>query len=81
MQLDREISEAILSATTARGSEKSICPSEIARVLYPDDWRKYMKDIVEVAIELQHQGKVIITQNGEAVDIAHIKGPIRIKSR
>ncbi|KGE14487.1 DUF3253 domain-containing protein [Sphingobacterium deserti] len=80
-QLSREknISQTILTTTAARGSEKSVCPSEIARMLYPEDWREHMKDVVDVAISLHHQGKVIITQKGVAIDVNHIKGPIRIK--
>lgn len=80
MQLDSDILETILSTATIRGPEKSFCPSEIARMLYPDDWRKHMKDVVDVAIDLHNQGKVVITQNGAPIDANHIKGPIRITS-
>jgi len=38
-----------------------------------------MTDVVEVAIELQQQNKVVITQKGLPIDVDHIKGPIRIK--
>lgn len=73
------ISEKILAVAMSRGAEKSTCPSEIARMLFPSDWRKHMKNIVDAAIDLQQQGKVVITQRGEPVDISQIKGPIRIK--
>lgn len=73
------IIERILSTAQARGSEKTFCPSEIARELFPEDWRAHMQDVVEVAIALQRQEKVLITQKGEPVDINHIKAPIRIK--
>ncbi|MDQ7949387.1 MAG: DUF3253 domain-containing protein [Pedobacter sp.] len=73
------ISRAILLTAAQRGAEKSTCPSEIARLLFPNDWRKHMKEVVDVAIDLQHQGKVLITQKGLPVDINKIKGPIRIK--
>jgi len=62
-----------------RGPDKTTCPSEIARKLFPNDWRRQMKSIVEAAIELHQQGKVVITQKGLSVDVDHIKGPIRIK--
>ncbi len=78
MQQD-PIIESILATAQARGDEKTFCPSEIARELFPEDWRAHMQEIVEVAIALQKQGKVVITQKGEPVDIDHIKGPIRIK--
>ena len=79
MQPDPDISKTILSTAMQRGPEKSTCPSEIARMLFPDDWRNHMKNVVDVAIDLHHQGKVLITQKGEAIDVNHIKGPIRIK--
>ncbi len=74
-----DISSAIKSTIIARGPEKSTCPSEIARMLFPEDWRAHMKDIVKVAIDLQNKGEVLITQKGMPIDINHIVGPIRIK--
>ncbi|OWK71371.1 DUF3253 domain-containing protein [Pedobacter sp. AJM] len=79
MRHHTDISATILLMAEQRGPEKSTCPSEIARRLYPDDWRKHMKNIREVAIGLHQQGKIMITQKGMPVDIDHIKGPIRIK--
>ena len=38
-----------------------------------------MKDVVDVAINLQHHKKVIITQKGIPINVDHINGPIRIK--
>jgi len=79
MQSDQIISQTILSVAAQRGKEKSTCPSEIARMLFPDDWRRHMNEVVEVAIDLQNHGKVLITQKGLPVEIDRIKGPIRIK--
>lgn len=73
------ISQTILSMATERGTDKTICPSEVARTMFPANWRKHMNEIREVAIDLQQQGKVTITQKGEPVDVNYIKGPIRIK--
>jgi hypothetical protein len=74
-----DILSTILFIANQRGPEKSTCPSEIARMLFPDDWREHMKDVVDVAIDLHNQGTVVITQKGIPVDVNHIKGPIRIK--
>ena len=74
-----EISETILSVARERGTEKSTCPSEIARMLFLNDWRRHMKEVVDVAISLQNCRKVVITQKGLPVDIDRIKGPVRIK--
>jgi len=79
MQHHTEIAETIMRVANDRGTEISTCPSEISRMLFPDDWRKHMKGVVDVAIDLHNQGKVVITQKGLPIDVNHIKGPIRIK--
>jgi hypothetical protein len=79
MQRRAKILTTILFVASQRGLEKSTCPSEIARMLFPDNWREQMKDVVDVAIDLHNQGKVVITQKGLPIDVNHIKGPIRIK--
>jgi hypothetical protein len=79
VQHQAEISATIISVANNRGKEKSTCPSEISRMLFPADWRKHMKEVVDTAIHLHKQGKVVITQKGSAIDVNQIKGPIRIK--
>jgi hypothetical protein len=64
---------------TERGTDKTICPSEVARIMFPANWRKHMDEVRQAAIALQQEGKVSITQKGEPVDVERIKGPIRIK--
>jgi hypothetical protein len=73
------ILKTILSMATKRGPDKSTCPSEIARELFPTDWRKHMQEVRDAAIELHQAGKVTITQKGRPVDTGNIKGPVRIK--
>jgi len=73
------IAGAILAVTSQRGPDKSTCPSEIARMLFPGDWRRQMKAVVETAIALHQQGKVVITQRGMPFDLFQINGPVRIK--
>lgn len=75
----KTISQTMLAMATERGPDKTICPSEVAREMFPANWRKHMDEIREVAVGLQQQGKVSITQKGEPVDVNNIKGPIRIK--
>ncbi|WP_229203995.1 DUF3253 domain-containing protein [Dyadobacter alkalitolerans] len=79
MQYYEKIATTILSTAIDRGVEKSTCPSEIARKLFPDDWRTHMKDVLGVAIDLHKKGSVMITQKGVPVDVHDIKGPVRIK--
>jgi DNA polymerase III delta prime subunit len=75
----KTIHQTILAMATERGPNKTICPSEVAREMFPENWRKHMEEIRQVAVELHQQGKVSITQKGEPVDVNYIKGPIRIK--
>lgn len=79
MQQKEKIAEHILAVAEQRGADKSTCPSEIARTLFPDHWRKQMATVMEVAIGLCVDGKISITQKGKAVDLEKIKGPVRIK--
>ncbi|GGB98168.1 DUF3253 domain-containing protein [Dyadobacter sediminis] len=79
MELYEKIEATVLSTAIHRGAEKSTCPSEIARMLFPDDWRKHMKDVLKVAIDLHNKGSIVITQKGMPVDVKNIKGPVRIK--
>lgn len=80
LDLKEKIASKMLAVAQQRGTEKSTCPSEIARMLFPDDWRSHMDEVVEIAVNLHHQHKVIITQKGKTIDVEHIKGPIRIKT-
>lgn len=73
------IQQAILDLARKRGKTKSFCPSEIARMLFPDDWRPYMGLIREITQDLADQGIVLITQKGQTVHTKAIKGPIRIQ--
>ncbi|WP_243837190.1 DUF3253 domain-containing protein [Mucilaginibacter gilvus] len=73
------MAQTILLMATERGPCKSTCPSEVARALFPHDWRKHMQEVRDAAVELHHAGHVTITQKGRPVDTGNIKGPIRIK--
>ena len=77
--MPNNIAQTILQMASQRAPDKTVCPSEIARTLFPDDWRKHMDEIRAEAIKLQNAGEVQITQKGKAVDVEHIKGPVRIK--
>lgn len=77
----REQIEASMRAMlAARKPESSICPSEVARELWPADaWREHMDDVRAVAGELAVAGEVKITQGENEVDLATVRGPIRIR--
>lgn len=72
----------ILRQTTERGAEKSICPSEVARALAPDEdsWRRLMGPIRAAAIRLARQGQVEVLRKGKPVPPdTEIRGVIRLR--
>jgi hypothetical protein len=73
------IQHCILEMATERGADKTICPSEVARALFPENWRNHMDEVRNVAFELRDTHQVLITQKGETLNNNDIKGPIRIK--
>jgi hypothetical protein len=76
------IRDAILAQTSARGATKSICPSEVARALEPEDWQKLMPRIRREAAVLAREGRIDILRKGKPVDPeAEIRGVIRLRIR
>ena len=72
---------AILHLAAARGPEKTICPSEIARHFLGHDekaWRHLMKPIRREAVALADEGRVTIRRKGRAVDPHDFRGIYRI---
>ena len=65
---------------SARAQTSSICPSDVARAVAPDDWRPLMEPVRAAARAMMADGEVQITQGGEVVaDPNDVKGPIRIR--
>jgi hypothetical protein len=77
--IEKRAHDAILELLDARGPDKTICPSEAARVLGGDaDFRPYMEPVREAAAKLADAGRIEVTQKGERVTIGEVKGPIRL---
>jgi hypothetical protein len=83
MSDDAVIEEAIITLCWKRGPEKTICPSEVARMLDADDaaWRSLMPAVRAAADRLVRRGLIEAMQGGRAVDMADVKGPIRFRLR
>lgn len=78
---DERLRQAILELARGRGPAKTICPSDAARAVDPENWRDLMDDARAVARELARDGDVEITQRGEVLDPdATWRGPIRIRA-
>jgi hypothetical protein len=77
---DATIADAILQLCSARGHGKTICPSEVARMLAADacGWRALMPDVRRVAAEMALRGEIVVNQRGAAVDPANARGAIRL---
>ena len=78
---DRQLEQTILSLLAARAASSSICPSDAARAVAPDEWRPLMEPARQAAARLVERGEVEITQRGEVIDPATARGPIRIRLR
>ena len=80
--MDDRIDAAILDLCARRGRTRSICPSEAARVLVPDDedWRRLMPRVRRRAVALAQDGRIEILRKGRPVeDLAQLKGVIRLR--
>ena len=73
------ITTTIIEQATQRGKDKTICPSEVARKLWPDEWRDHMEEVRKAAFALRNNGQVVITQKGHIITGDDLVGPIRIK--
>ncbi|TCK75154.1 uncharacterized protein DUF3253 [Acidipila rosea] len=70
---------AILELLRERGAEKTICPSEAARRVAPDNWEPLMQQARAAARRLAAAGEIVVMQGGQRVDPSRAKGPIRLK--
>jgi hydroxymethylbilane synthase len=73
------IQQQIRILARQRGPQKTFCPSEVARALFPDNWRPQMPAVRQAARQLAQAGEVRIMQSGQEVAIDQAKGPIRIQ--
>ena len=76
---DANLEQAILDLLSRRAPSSTICPSDVARALGGENWRRLMEPTRAAAGRLVAAGRVEITQHGEAVDLDTVTGPIRIR--
>jgi hypothetical protein len=63
-----------------RAPDRTICPSDAARVVGGEHWRRHMDAVRWVAADMVADGLIEVTQRGEPA-AAPWKGPIRIRRR
>lgn len=78
-RIDEALEAAITSLLDARPATATICPSEAARLVRPDDWRELMEPARRAARRMVARGELQITQGGRVVDPSTAKGPIRLR--
>jgi uncharacterized protein DUF3253 len=61
-----------------REPDRTICPSDAARVVGGTGFRRLMPLAREVAAELADEGAIEVRQRGEPVDLRSAKGPVRL---
>jgi hypothetical protein len=80
---DSELEAAILNLLAERGRDKTICPSEAAKLVGGNatrhDWESLMEPARMAARRLVAAGRIVITQKGRVVDPSTAKGPIRLR--
>lgn len=72
------VREAILTLVNERGAEKTICPTEAARVVSEDKWRRALTDVRAEAVRLAKAGEIAIYRKGKPVDPDAFKGVYRL---
>ncbi len=72
------VREAILTLVGARGTGRTICPSEAARAVSADRWRALMPHVRAEAVRLARDGDIAIYRKGRAVDPDNFKGVYRL---
>lgn len=72
------VRDAILSLTAARGTGKTICPTEAAREVSEKKWRRALPDVRAEAVRLAKAGVITIYRKGKPVDPDNFKGVIRL---
>ncbi len=76
---DRAVEAALCDKLSRVRTGGTVCPSDAARAVSPDDWRRLMGPAREAARRLVDAGGAEITQGGEVVDLDTARGPIRVR--
>jgi hypothetical protein len=78
-ETDLALESAILELLSRRGPGKTICPSEAARLINPEEWEQLLESARDAARRLVDQGAIVITQRGKVVDPSRARGAIRLR--
>ena len=73
------IEDAVFELLSRRDPGKSICPSEAAKAVDPEGWRRLMGQVRATAVGLARAGKLEITRKGRRADPDALKGVYRLR--
>ncbi len=76
--VEAQLETAMLRLLHARRADATICPSEAARAVSPEDWQPLMEPARRAARRLVAAGLARVLQGGVEVDPSTAKGPIRV---
>ena len=77
--MSRSIEDAIFSLLAERGPGKSIDPSEAARAVDAEGWRRVLPQVRATAVGLAREGRLAILRHGKPVDPEGFKGVYRLR--
>lgn len=80
-RMDQEIEKTILALLEKRsggGQGKTICPFEVAQLLFGKNAHEEMERVRQAARRLAFRGEVAVYQKGKIVDPFSFRGPIRV---
>ena len=73
------VEEAVFALLAERGPGKTICPSEAARAVDAQEWRRLLPQVRAVAVGLARAGRLVITRHGRRADPDAFKGVYRLR--
>jgi hypothetical protein len=75
------LAAAIRALAMHRAPDRTICPSDAARAVGGEQWRRLSPTARDIARDLARAGEVEVLQKGEVLDPdAEWRGPIRIRT-
>ena len=77
-QQEQRARASIRALLRRRGADKTICPSDVARILAGAQFRSRMQLVRSVSAALVEVGELEIRQKGKVVDPSSARGPIRL---
>jgi hypothetical protein len=72
---------AIAVLARHRLPDRTICPSDAARVIGGPSWRRHMELVRTVAADMADRQLIDVTQRGEVLTGRNWRGPVRLRSR